>query len=84
VITSKSKSERDWEERQQMVDRKVRQLKEGHRENNILIFGFEERRDKGYFDSRGVMMMFLRERVKLEVLNGSINCVTRLGKRRGA
>jgi hypothetical protein len=34
AITSKLKSVREWEERQQMVDGKVRQLKEGHRKNN--------------------------------------------------
>jgi hypothetical protein len=37
---------------------KIRQLQEGHRNNNILIFGLEERRDKGYFDTLRVVMKF--------------------------
>jgi hypothetical protein len=41
---------REWQERQQKVDRKVRQLG-GHRKRNILIFGLEEGRDEGYFDT---------------------------------
>jgi hypothetical protein len=29
----------------------VSQLDEGHRKSNILIFGLEERKDVGYFDT---------------------------------
>jgi hypothetical protein len=49
----------EWEERQQMVDGKLSQQEEGLRKN-ILIFGLEERRDKGYFDALGAMMNVLR------------------------
>jgi hypothetical protein len=39
---------------------KVSQLEEGHRKNNIVIFGLEERKDEGYFDTLGAMMKFMR------------------------
>jgi hypothetical protein len=38
-----------------MMDGKVSQL-EGHRKNNIFIFGLNERKDEGYFDTLGAMM----------------------------
>jgi chromosome segregation ATPase len=50
---------KEWEERQQMVEGKGSQL-EGHRTNNILIFGLEERKDVGYFHTLGAVMKFLR------------------------
>jgi hypothetical protein len=62
------------------VDGKLKRLEEGHRKNNILIFGLEERTD---FDRLDVVMEFLRETMGHEVLNGSIDYVARLGKRRG-
>jgi hypothetical protein len=64
---------------------KVSQLVEGLRKNNILFFELEERgtRDEGYFDTVGIVRKFLRETVKLEVLNGSIDCEARLGRKRG-
>jgi hypothetical protein len=63
---------REWEERQQMLGGKVRHLEE-HRNYNILIFGLEERRDEGYFNTPEVVMEFSRETVKLEAMNGSID-----------
>jgi hypothetical protein len=63
------------------VDSKVSQLEEGHKKNNILIFGLEERKDEGYFDTLGAVMKVLRESAKLEIWNGSIDYATRLGRR---
>jgi hypothetical protein len=73
---------KDWKE-SQMVDGKLSQLEEGHRKDDILIFGSEERKDEGYFDTSGDVMKILREFMKLDVLNGSINYVARLRRRRG-
>jgi uncharacterized coiled-coil DUF342 family protein len=42
---------RQWEEKREMVNGKVKCLEEGHRKNNILIFGLEERRGESYFDT---------------------------------
>jgi hypothetical protein len=63
---------KEVEERQQMVDGKVSPL-EGHRKNNILISGLEEREDMRYFDTLGAVMTFLRESMKLEC-EGKQNC----------
>jgi hypothetical protein len=65
-----------------MMDGRARQLKEGHRKNNILIFGLEERKYEGYLNSQGVVMNFLMEKMKLEILNGSIDYVRRLERRK--
>jgi hypothetical protein len=78
-----TQSVRQWEERQEMVKEKVKWLENGHRKNNILIFGLEERRGESYFDTLEVAKKFLRETMKLEILNGSIDYVARVGKRSG-
>jgi hypothetical protein len=57
------------------MDDKVSQLEEGHKKNDILISGLEGRKEEEYFDTLGAMMKVLRESVKLEVMNGRIDCV---------
>jgi hypothetical protein len=69
------------EERQQMMHGKVSQLEEGHRKNNILIFGLQERKEEGYFDTLGDVMKFLRESMRLRVSNTSTDYAARLGRR---
>jgi chromosome segregation ATPase len=59
-------SVRQWEERQEMVNEKVKGLEDGHRKNNLLIFGMKERRVESYFDALEVVKKFLRETMKLE------------------
>jgi hypothetical protein len=76
-------SVRLWEERQEMVNEKVKWLENEHRKNSILIFGLEERRGESYFDTLGVAKKFLRETINLEILNGSIDYMARVGKRSG-
>jgi hypothetical protein len=74
---------RQWEERQEMVNEKVKWLENEHRKNNILIFGLKELRGQSYFDTFEVTNKFLRETTKLGTLNGSIVYVARVGKRSG-
>jgi hypothetical protein len=64
-----------------MVNEKVKWLENGHRKNNILILldGGEE----SYFDTLEVAKKFLRETMKLEILNRSIDYVAWVGKRSG-
>jgi chromosome segregation ATPase len=76
-------SMRQWEERHEMVNEKIKWLENGHRKNNILIFGLEERRGERYSDTLEVAKKFLRETMKLEVLNESIDYVARVGNRSG-
>jgi hypothetical protein len=76
-------SVRQWEERQGMVNEKVEWLGNGQRKNNILIFGLEKRRGESYFNTLEVTKKFLRETMKLEVLNGSVDCVASVAKRSG-
>jgi hypothetical protein len=76
-------SVRQWEERHQMVKEKIKLLENGHRKNKILIFGLEERRGERYFDTLEVAKKFLRETMKLDILNESIDYVARVGKRSG-
>jgi hypothetical protein len=73
-------SVRQWEERHEMVNEKIKYLENGHRKNNILIFGLEERRGESYCDTLEVTKKFLREFMKLEILSGSIDYVARVGK----
>jgi hypothetical protein len=68
------------EERQEMVNEKVKWLENGYRKNNILIFGLEERTGESYFDTLEVAKKFLRETMKL---NRSTDYVARIGKRSG-
>jgi hypothetical protein len=37
-------SGKQWEEKQEIVNEKVKWLENGHKKNNTLIFGLEERR----------------------------------------
>jgi hypothetical protein len=73
---------REWEESQKLTDGKLSELEGGRGRNNLLISGFEERKDEGYFDTLGAMIKFLKDSVKLEVSYGCSDCVTVLGRRK--
>lgn len=64
-----------------MVEGKVSQLEKMHGKNNVLIFGLEEWKEEGYFNTL-YMMKFLKDLLKLKVLIGSNDYVSRLGRRR--
>jgi hypothetical protein len=48
-----------------------------------VIFGLEEGRGESCFDTLEVAKKFLRETMKLEILNGSVDYVAKAGKRSG-
>jgi hypothetical protein len=43
---------RKWEERQEVLDRKVRFLEDGYKKKNIIIFGLEEKGGEGFLIPR--------------------------------
>jgi hypothetical protein len=72
-----------WEEKQQMVADKLVRVEELQRKNNILIFGLEEEENESYFDTTEVVANFLKDIMILEMTEGSIDCTSTLGRRKG-
>jgi hypothetical protein len=52
------------------------------RKNNILIFGLWEGENEHYLNTTDAVAKFFEETVRLEMAEGSIDFITRLGRRK--
>jgi hypothetical protein len=59
-------------------------LEEEHRKGNILILGLEEGTDERYLDKQGIVTKFLKYTMKLGLLDGNINYMARLERKKRA
>jgi hypothetical protein len=67
----------------QELENKLRQGDEGQRKNNIIIFGLQEKGEDNYFETPDMMVKWLSESMKVDTTLENIDCVARMGSRRG-
>jgi hypothetical protein len=61
----------------------LRHSDEERGQNNIIIFGLQERRVKSYLEMLDTVVRFLCDKIRVEISRENIDYVIRLGRRRG-
>lgn len=74
---------REREARYQESRNELRQGDERQRKIDIIMFGLQQKRVENYFETLDMVVKWLSESIKAETTIENVDCVARLGSRRG-